>query len=489
MKKYYFHDGTAQHGPFTLDELRAYRVTPQTMVWFDSLPQWKPAGEVEELKALFSTTTIPSPVTQTDWNNVDFFFMDGAGVQLGPFKLNQLAGRNITAQTHVWYDPLPKWTTAGEVPALKSFIGSAPTTVVSSSPAQAPQTDWNNIDFYFMDGAGVQQGPFKLNQLAGRNISAHTAVWYDPLPKWTTAGEVPALKSIIGSAPATVVSSSPAQAPQTDWNNIEFYFMDSAGVQQGPFKLNQLAGRNITTQTHVWYDPLPKWTTAGEIPALKSVIGSAATTVVSSTTTQTQTDWNNKDFYFMGSGGTQQGPFKLQQLIGKNITAQTQVWYDPLPKWTTAGEVPALKSIIENTGTASSNVASSTTVHTEDWTKKQFFFVDSSGAQQGPLTLKQLEEKNITAETEVWYDPLPNWTTAGEVAPLKSIVEAAKARAEEWNNKFYFITDASGTRQGPFKLQQLKEKSITAQTPIWYDPLTEWTTAGEVAALKDIIAN
>ncbi len=418
MKKYYFFDGTTQHGPFTLEELRAYNITPQTSVWFDAIPQWKPAGEIPELQVLFSTAAVTIP----------------------------------------------------------------------GNPPAAAQQDWNNKDFYFMDGTGVQQGPFKLHQLAGRNITAQTAVWYDPLPKWTTAGEVPALKSVIGSA--AVVASAPAQPQHTNWNNIDFYYMDGAGVQQGPLKLNQLAGRNITAQTHVWYDSLPKWTTAGEVPALKSIIGSASTNVISSTVTQTiQTDWNAVDFYFLDGAGVQQGPFKLHQLAGRNINVHTPVWHDPLPKWTTAGEVPALKNIITNANVVSSNVASSTTTHTEDWSKKQFFITDANGTQQGPLTLKQLEDKNITETTSVWYDPLPNWTTAGEVPALKKIIDDAKAKMEEWKNKFYFFTDATGTRQGPFKLDQLKDKNITAQTPIWYDPLTEWTTAGEVQALKEIISN
>ena len=336
MKKYYFFDGTTQHGPFTLEELKAYNITPQTSVWFDAIPQWKPAGDIPELQSLF----------------------------------------NISA------------------------------------PASAVQGDWNNIDFYFMDVSGIQQGPFKLNQLSGK-INAQTQIWYAPLANWTTAGQVPVLKNIIGSIQASVNTTAVSQPAQTNWNAIDFYFMDSAGVQQGPLKLSQLAGK---------------------------------------------------------------------------INAQTQVWYDPLPKWTTAGEVAALKQIIDASiiisDSSTGNVA---TAVTEDWSKKQFFIADANGTQQGPLTLKQLEDKNITEATAVWYDPLPNWTTAGEVAALKQIVDAAKAKLEEWKNKFYFFADATGTRQGPFKLDQLKDKNITSATPIWYDPLTEWTTAGEVTVLKDII--
>jgi acid stress-induced BolA-like protein IbaG/YrbA len=294
------------------------------------------------------------------------------------------------------------------------------------------------------------------------------------------------LKSVISSASAAVVSSTPAQTQQTNWNNVDFYYIDGAGVQQGPFKLNQLAGRNITAQTQIWYDPLPKWTTAGEVAALKSVISSASAAVVSSTPAQPQqTNWDNVDFYFMDGSSVQQGPFKLHQLTGKNITAHTNIWYAPLPNWIAAGEIPALKEIIEVAKTASHT----STVTTEDWSKKQFFIADTNGTQQGPLTLRQLEDKNITEATSVWYDPLPDWTTAGEVPVLKKIIDTAKAKMEEWRNKFYFFTDAAGTRQGPFKLDQLKDKNITAQTPVWYDPLTEWTTAGEVPALKEIISN
>ncbi|MBS1620673.1 MAG: DUF4339 domain-containing protein [Bacteroidetes bacterium] len=560
MKKYFFHDGTSQHGPLSINELSACRITPQTLIWFDAIPQWKPAGEIPELQVLFNNTATSVPVNpsasmQEDWNSKDIYFMDNAGKQQGPYKLNQLAGKNITAQTQVWYEPLTKWTTAGEVAALNSVLNS--TTAAINTEAQATQADWNSVGFYFIDNSGNQQGPLQLNQLAGKNITAQTQVWYESLPKWTTAGEIAALKSILNSTttaagPAvqaaqtdwntvgfyfidntgkqqgplqlnqlagknitaqtqvwyeslpkwttageiaalksilnsTTTTAGPAvQAAQTDWNRIGFYFIDNTGKQQGPLQLNQLAGKNITAQTQVWYESLPKWTTAGEIAALKNILGNT-TTVAATTTPTTQTDWNNIGFYFLDNAGMQQGPFKLNQLAEKNITAQTQVWYDPLPKWTTAGEIAALKSVLENRTSVSAQSTATTAAETRDWSKKQFFIADSGGNQQGPFTLKQLEDKNISESTAVWYDPLPSWTTAGEVQALKQIIEAAKAKMEEWKNKFYFFSDATGTRQGPFKLDQLKDKNITAQTPIWYDPLTEWTTAGEIAALKEII--
>ncbi len=59
MKKYYFNDGTAQQGPFTLEELQAKNITAETPVWYDGLPDWTTAGQVEELKDILVHTPPP----------------------------------------------------------------------------------------------------------------------------------------------------------------------------------------------------------------------------------------------------------------------------------------------------------------------------------------------------------------------------------------------------------------------------------------------
>jgi hypothetical protein len=59
MKKFYLHDGKAQHGPYDIDELKQQNISPQTPVWFNTLKDWTPAGQVEELKGLF--TSAPPP--------------------------------------------------------------------------------------------------------------------------------------------------------------------------------------------------------------------------------------------------------------------------------------------------------------------------------------------------------------------------------------------------------------------------------------------
>jgi hypothetical protein len=55
MNTYYLHDGTVLSGPFTLDELKAKKITKTTSVC-EGMEDWNTAGSVEELKkTLFST--------------------------------------------------------------------------------------------------------------------------------------------------------------------------------------------------------------------------------------------------------------------------------------------------------------------------------------------------------------------------------------------------------------------------------------------------
>lgn len=458
MKKYFLHDGTNQYGPFDLEELQRKIITAQTLIWFEPMTEWKPAAEIDEVKHLINnkvperTVIIPPTVAarEEDWTRKQYFYADSNGQQ-GPFTLEQLKNKGITADTAVWYDPLPEWTTADKVAGLKDVIIS---TVVA--PKVEPKEEVTR-QYYFTDSAG-QQGPFTLEQLKGKPITASTPVWYDPLPQWTTAGALTELKDIISSTTSTAGSFS-----------RQYYYTDSTG-QQGPFTLEQLKGKPVYANTPVWYEPLPQWTTAGQVIELTSIIVTGTTSVAE--------DWSRKQIYYTDSTG-QKGPFTLDQLRGRGITANTPVWYEPLTQWTTAGQVPALRDIINNT-TPVANISTG---------NRQYYYTDGTG-QQGPFTLEQLRSKPINANTPVWYDPLTQWTTAGQVSELRDIINRTAAPGvmqEDWNSKQYYYTDNMGQQQGPFTLNQLRGKGITFNTPVWYDPLPQWTTAGKVQGLKDVI--
>jgi hypothetical protein len=54
MNTYYLHDGTVLSGPFTLDELKAKKITKTTSVWCEGMEDGI-LGSVELKKTLFST--------------------------------------------------------------------------------------------------------------------------------------------------------------------------------------------------------------------------------------------------------------------------------------------------------------------------------------------------------------------------------------------------------------------------------------------------
>ena len=49
----------------------------------------------------------------------------------------------------------------------------------------------------------------------------------------------------------------------------------------------------------------------------------------------------------------------------------------------------------------------------------------------------------------------------------------------------YYLHDGQN-QLGPFDKSELKERKITVETPIWFEGLTDWTTAGEVVELKEL---
>jgi hypothetical protein len=52
---------------------------------------------------------------------------------------------------------------------------------------------------------------------------------------------------------------------------MEKYYLHLAGIQKGPFSLEELRKEGIINSTQIWFEGLPDWTAAGQIPELKSL--------------------------------------------------------------------------------------------------------------------------------------------------------------------------------------------------------------------------
>nr|MBS0036909.1 CD225/dispanin family protein [Saprospiraceae bacterium] len=59
MKKFYYSDGKEQFGPFTLEELKEKGIDADTLVWYQGLESWVPAGKAPYLKEVFGFTPPP----------------------------------------------------------------------------------------------------------------------------------------------------------------------------------------------------------------------------------------------------------------------------------------------------------------------------------------------------------------------------------------------------------------------------------------------
>lgn len=60
MKKYFYSDGNEKNGPLSLDELQQEGISNGTLIWFEGLDDWTPAGDLDDMKHILELN--PPPV-------------------------------------------------------------------------------------------------------------------------------------------------------------------------------------------------------------------------------------------------------------------------------------------------------------------------------------------------------------------------------------------------------------------------------------------
>lgn len=58
---YYIDQDNQQQGPFTVEQLSEQQINVNTLVWSEGMESWIPAGQVQELSALFTGQPVPPP--------------------------------------------------------------------------------------------------------------------------------------------------------------------------------------------------------------------------------------------------------------------------------------------------------------------------------------------------------------------------------------------------------------------------------------------
>ncbi|MDG5800545.1 CD225/dispanin family protein [Marinilabiliaceae bacterium ANBcel2] len=60
MHKFYFTDGYTSFGPYSLEELKEYNISRNTLVWFQGLSKWTRAEDLLELRDFFNEPPLPN---------------------------------------------------------------------------------------------------------------------------------------------------------------------------------------------------------------------------------------------------------------------------------------------------------------------------------------------------------------------------------------------------------------------------------------------
>jgi hypothetical protein len=62
MKKFFYSDGHSKHGPFDMAELKVENISPETLIWYEGLDDWKSAKDIEEMIPILELITPPLPM-------------------------------------------------------------------------------------------------------------------------------------------------------------------------------------------------------------------------------------------------------------------------------------------------------------------------------------------------------------------------------------------------------------------------------------------
>lgn len=62
--------------------------------------------------------------------------------------------------------------------------------------------------------------------------------------------------------------------------------------------------------------------------------------------------------------------------------------------------------------------------------ERYYFYIDQSGAQHGPLSIKQLIAENISPSTLVWYEGLSDWQSADQIIEVREELNVAGGNAK-----------------------------------------------------------
>lgn len=125
------------------------------------------------------------------------------------------------------------------------------------------------------------------------------------------------------------------------------YYIAINKHSEGPYTLEELRTKNLTTDTLVWKTGLPEWVKAKDLPELSDLNLSIEIPPLDSDSFQSKEE---PIWYAMIDNNTKRiGPLTLSDLIKAGITESTPVWMADMPDWAPASTREEIITQLRNT--------------------------------------------------------------------------------------------------------------------------------------------
>jgi hypothetical protein len=124
-------------------------------------------------------------------------------------------------------------------------------------------------------------------------------------------------------------------------------------------------------------------------------------------------------------------------------------------------------------------------------------YLSNNDDQKGPFEIADLKSQSINSDTMVWFEGMADWKRAGDIdefkdyivstppplhkeapPPLNTVAEVNNTPNNIINETiiWYYIDNGAGS-EGPFSLNELKNKTVEKDTLVWYEGIEGWTRA------------
>lgn len=147
----------------------------------------------------------------------------------------------------------------------------------------------------------------------------------------------------------------------------------------------------------------------------------------------------NTKKYYLHNGSEQEGPFDFEELKAKNISKETQIWYEELPDWISAGSIVELNDFFkQNTPPPippkkdSNSKAANEKKKTESWRSIFIKTALVSSAIFGGLFLFSSLDKN---ENQSYYENKMTVAQIEESEPLRFLRVEGKYNESFWGSE------------------------------------------------------